>query len=72
MPHRKIHAAIDAVVNEAIEQERERCIRCVESQTPFVRDNPIVVSLLNRIANFIRRGEQSPIPPDPPVEDYVE
>jgi hypothetical protein len=72
MPHQKIQAAVDAVVNEAIEQERERCIHCVESQKPFVRDNPVVISLLNRIANFIRRGEQSPVPPEPPVEDLVE
>ena len=72
MPHRKIQSAIDAVVNEAIEQERVRCLRCVESQEPFVRNDPAVVSLLNRIANFIRRGEHRPTPPEPSVEDVTE
>jgi hypothetical protein len=46
---------VQMAITEATQKERERCLRCVESQIGNV-DDPLVKSLLVRIANAIASG----------------
>jgi hypothetical protein len=54
--------------DDLILAERERCIRCVESQMRFIT-NPIMQSVLIRIRNFISSGEEHPFPPSQPKDE---
>jgi len=50
-------------IRAATKNERDRCIAIVESQMPFVKDNPVMLSLLIRIVNMILSEEVEPNPP---------
>lgn len=69
MPKKKIEEeTIELAIDLAVDQERARCVKCVESQSEAITDK-VVKSLLLRISNLIRSGTEFPPPPQLPTDD---
>jgi hypothetical protein len=49
-------------IQQAVQQERERCLKCVECHLPNCADSAQAERLLIRIANLIRNGATDPQP----------